>query len=57
MRLHSLSAEFNELMRHLIGEEIKALAIHCANSNETMKPKTMPRIISLYLIQYHGLKR
>lgn len=54
---YSPSAEFNQLMRHLIGEEMKTLSKHCAQSNETMKPKTLPRIMSLYLIQYHGLKR
>lgn len=55
--LRSKSPEFNDLMRRLIDAEMNALNEKCGQMKKSMKPKSLPQLITLYLIQFYGLKR
>lgn len=52
-----ISPEFNKYLRELIDAEMKMLTGNCTEGIEEIRLATLPKIISLYLIHYHGLNR
>lgn len=53
----SVSPDFNKQLGELIDGEMGALTTKCAKPKGKISPVTLPKIISLYLIQYHGYER
>lgn len=57
LSLCRISPEFNKYLRESIDAEMKVLTQNCAKKIDKVRPKTLPKIVSLYLIHYHGLER
>lgn len=53
-----LSPDFNSMMRQMIETEFNSLRTSCAQEGVGQtRPSSLPEIISLYLMQYHGIQR
>lgn len=54
----SISSEFNKRLGELIAMSMDQLRNSCSQSNRyKSSPPNLPKIVSLYLIQYHGYDR
>lgn len=54
---YRISSQFNKKFREMIDAELSTLNTKCTEEDKKFKPKSLPKIISAYLIQFHGLER